>query len=153
MKGVDGIMGKHARVDWLGVVAIGRSSGRGIRAKALVSEGGLRGVGEEVVGRMLSDIQFVVVIGMDWEVARRMRVRVHGLVKVRGEEGCRGCVVRGNRIYGHETVSGNGTGFENLAEFPTRGVRTGRWRRIRRVHGKVRSGIGRETPSCSACHV
>ncbi len=122
-------------------------------------EGGLRGVGEEVVGGMLSDIHFVVIKGVDREVAGRMRrVRVDGLVKVVGKESSRRRVVRqrgrGGRIYGHETVSGYATGFEDLAEFPgpTSVVRTGRWR-IRRVHSKVRSGIGRETPSRSACHV
>ena len=151
MKRVDGIMGKHARVDWLRVVAIGRSSRRGIRAKALVSEGGLWWVREVFVGGMLSNIQ-IVFICMDREVAAgRVRgVRLHGLVKVRGKEGCGGCGVMrqggsGSRIYGHGTVSG----FEDPAEFPMRGVKAGRWRVIRRIHGKVRSGIGRETPSRS----
>lgn len=86
-------MGKHARVHWLRVVAIGRSSGRGIRAKALVSEGWLRGM-EDVVGRLLSDIHFVVIKVVDREMAGWMRwVSVNGLVKVRREECCRGRVV------------------------------------------------------------
>jgi hypothetical protein len=75
------------------VVAIGRSSGRGIRANALGREGRLRGV-EDVVGRLLSDIHFVVIKVMERGVAGRMRrVRVDGLVKV-GKECWRGRVVR-----------------------------------------------------------
>lgn len=75
------------------MVAIGRSSGRGIRANALGREGRLRGV-EDVVGRLLSDIHFVVIKVMERGVAGRMRrVRVDGLVKV-GKECWRGRVVR-----------------------------------------------------------
>src|ERR1700761_8280309 len=105
-------------------MAIGRSSGRGIRANALVE--GLRGLGKEVV---VGDIHFVISKGMDRNMAGGMgRVRIHGLVEERRGEGC---VVRrqgrGRRIYRHETVSRYVGGFEDLAEVPTR-VRTGRWR-------------------------
>ena len=128
-------------------MAIGRSSGRGIRANALIE--GLGGLGKEVV---VGDIHFVISKGMDRKMAGGMgRVRVHRLVEERRGEGC---VVRrqgrGRRIYRHETVSRYIARFEDLAEVPAR-VRTRRRRRIR-VHSKVRSGIGR-TPSRSACHV
>ena len=55
----------------------------------------MRWVVEEVVGRMLCDIHFVVIKGMNRKVTSRMRrVRVHGVFEVRREEVCGGSVVR-----------------------------------------------------------
>lgn len=55
-------------------------------------EGGLRRVGEDVVWRLLSDIHFVVIKGMEGVLGMRW-VRVDGLVKVGRKECCRGGVV------------------------------------------------------------
>lgn len=75
-------------------------------------------MGENVVGRMLSDVHFVIVEGVHGEVISRVRwMVINGLVKVGGQE-CTVVLMREGgrgRVDGHETVSRDSTGFENLA--------------------------------------
>jgi hypothetical protein len=72
---------------------------------------------ENVVGRMLSDVHFVIVEGVHGEVISRVRwVVINGLVKLGRQE--RTVVLMregGGRVDGHETVPRHGTGFEDLA--------------------------------------
>jgi len=76
------------------------------------------GMGEDVVGRVLSNVHFVVVERVDGKVVSRVGwMVIHGLVKVGGQEGAivlmreRG----GDRIDRQETVSRDGVGLEDLA--------------------------------------
>jgi hypothetical protein len=81
------------------------------------------GMGKHVVGRVLSNVHFVVVEGVNGKVVSRVRrMAIHGLVKVGGQEGAvvlmrewglgeRG----GGGIDGHETVSRDSGGLEDLA--------------------------------------
>lgn len=76
-------------------------------------------MGEDVVGRVLSNVHFVVVERVDGKVVSRVGwMVIHGLVKVGGQESAivlmreRG----GDGIDRHETVSRDGgVGLEDLA--------------------------------------
>jgi hypothetical protein len=75
------------------------------------------GMGENVVGRMLSDVHFVIVEGVHGEVISRVRLVINGLVEVGGQESTVVLVREGGRggVDGHETVSRHSTCFEDLA--------------------------------------
>ncbi len=115
-------------------------------------------MGEHVVGRVLSNVHFVVFERVHGKVVSRVRwVVIHGLVKVGGHESAivlmreRG----GGGIDRHETVSRGIIGLKDLAYFPASDFRSGRTGRIGRGHGIVRTGVGGEgmMPGRGACHV
>jgi hypothetical protein len=91
-----------------------------------VREGGLLlrlgwlgwGMGEHVVGRVVSNLHFVVVERVHGKVVSRVRwVVVHGLVEVGGQESAMVLLRErgGGGIDRHETVSRNRAGLEDLA--------------------------------------
>ena len=74
-------------------------------------------MGEHVVGRMLSDVHFVVVERVHGKVVSRVGWVVHGLIIVGGQESAMVLLRErgGGRIDGHETVSLEIGGLEDLA--------------------------------------
>jgi hypothetical protein len=112
---------------------------------------------ENVVGGVLSDVHFVIFKGVHGEVIGRMRwVVINGLVEMGRQESTMVLMRDWGRggIDGHETVSRHSTGLEDLAQFPTGEIRSGRARMIGRGHGKLGSGVRRDgMPGRGACHV
>jgi len=74
-------------------------------------------MGEHVVGRVLSDVHFVVVERVYGKVVSRVRWVVHGLVEVGWQESAMVLLRErgGGGIDGHETVSLESGGLEDLA--------------------------------------
>jgi len=76
------------------------------------------GMGEHVVGRVLSNVHFVVVERVHGKVVSRVGwMVIHGLVKVGGQESAMVLVRErgGGGIDRHETVSRDRAGLEHLA--------------------------------------
>ena len=77
------------------------------------------GMGEHVVGRVVSNVHFVVVEMVHGKVVSRVGwIVIHGVVKVGGQESA--MVLMRAGIGGHETVSRDSAGLEDLAQFPAR---------------------------------
>ena len=115
-------------------------------------------MGEHVVGRVVSNVHFVVVERVHGEVVSRVRwVVIHGLVEVGGQESAMVLLRERGRsgIDRHETVPRDRVCLEDLAQLPARYFRTGRTSRICRCHGIFVSGVGGEgmVPGRGACHV
>jgi hypothetical protein len=75
-------------------------------------------MGEHVVGRVLSTVHFVVVERVHGKVVSRVGwMVIHGLVVVGGQESAMVLMRErgGGRIDGHETVSRDSAGLEDLA--------------------------------------
>jgi hypothetical protein len=76
------------------------------------------GMGEHVVGRVFSNVHFVVVERVHGKMVSRVGwMVIHGLVKVGGQEGAMVLMRErgGAGIDGHETVSRDSAGLEDLA--------------------------------------
>jgi hypothetical protein len=76
------------------------------------------GMGEHVVGRVVSNVHFVAVEMVHGKVVSRVGwMVIHGLVKVGGQESAMVLMRKrgGGGIDGHETVSRYSTGLEDLA--------------------------------------